>query len=219
MLTRRDALVALMLVAACAACKRRARRGSVDSGAAASDGGSAVADGGVPGDSGAGDADGGGSGNADAGALYRTPSGGFQVRFPEGKAPEVEEKTITGGSAAVHLFKVQYGTSGYIVTYDDFAKGSARAPQLILDGAREGVVETTGGTIDSEPPVTLDGHPGLDLAVTATTSGITMRQRVRVFLVDGRLYQLIVVAPSWSGATVVEQEFFDSFRLLGDGGP
>ena len=214
MLTRRDALVALMLLAAFAgtACKRRTRPGSVDGGAAATDGG-------VPGDGRRGNADGGDAGNADAGSFYRTPSGGFQVRFPEGKAPEVEEKTITGGGAAVHLFKVQYGTSGYIVTYDDFAKGSARTPQLILDGAREGVVETTGGTIDSERPVTINGHPGLDLAVTATTSGITMRQRVRVFLVDGRLYQLIVVAPSWSGATVVEQEFFDSFRLLGDGGP
>jgi hypothetical protein len=219
MLARRDAFVALVLLAACAstACKRRARPGSVDGGAAASDGGSGIVDGSVSSD-GAPPGD-GGAGNADAGALYRTPSGGFQVRFPEGKAPEVEEKTITGGGAAVHLFKVQYGTSGYIVTYDDFAKGSGRAPQLILDGAREGVVETTGGTVDSERPVTLDGHPGLDLAVTATTSGITMRQRVRVFLVDGRLYQLIVVAPSWSGATVVEQEFFDSFKLFGDAGP
>ncbi len=219
MLTRRDAFATLVLLAACAdtACKRRARSGSVDGGAAPTDGGSGVPDGSVLGD-GAAPGD-GGAGNADAGSLYRTPSGGFHVRFPEGKAPEVEEKTITGGGAAVHLFKVQYGTSGYIVTYDDFAKGSGRAPQLILDGAREGVVETTGGTIDSERPVTLDGHPGLDLAVTATTSGITMRQRVRVFLVDGRLYQLIVVAPSWSGATVVEQDFFDSFKLLGDGGP
>lgn len=220
MLRRRDAFVALVLLAACAgtACKRRARSGSVDGGAAPSDGGSGVTDASVLGDAGAalGNGD---AGNTDAGSFYRTPSGGFQVRFPEGKAPEVEEKTITGGGAVVHLFKVQYGTSGYIVTYDDFAKGSARTPQLILDGAREGVVETTGGTIDSERPVTLDGHPGLDLAVTATTSGITMRQRVRVFLVDGRLYQLIVVAPSWSGATVVEQDFFDSFKLLADGGP
>lgn len=216
---RRDAFVALVVLAACTgtACKRHARPGSSDGGGPSSDGGSGVVDGSAPIDGGApGDGD---AGNADAGALYRTPSGGFQVRFPDGKAPEVEEKTITGGGAAVHLFKVQYGTSGYIVTYDDFAKGSARTPQLILDGAREGVVETTGGTIDSERPLTLDGHPGLDLAVTATTSGITMRQRVRVFLVDGRLYQLIVVAPSWSGATVVEQEFFDSFKLLGDGGP
>jgi len=207
MLTRRHAIVALLLLTA---CRRRPRSGSADSGAAATDAGSEPAS-----------VDGGGSardGSADAGALYRAPSGGFLVRFPDGKAPEVEEKTITGGGAPVHLFKVQFGTSGYIVSYDDFAKGSGRPPQQTLDGAREGVVETTGGTVESERPITLDGHPGLDLTVTATTSGIPMRQRVRVVLVDGRLYQLIVVAPTWSGATVVEQEFLDSFRLQGDGG-
>lgn len=209
MLTRRDALVALVLLAA---CKRRPRSGTNDGGADGGDAGSAAGDGGADGLAGDG-------GDAGSGALYRTPSGGFQVRFPDGKAPEVEDKTITGGGSAVRLFKVQYGTSGYIVTYDDFAKTAGRTPQQILDGAREGVVETTGGTIDSERPLTLDGHPGLDLAVTATTSGITMRQRVRVFLVGGRLYQLIVVAPTWSGATVVEQEFFDSFKLVNDGGP
>ena len=45
-----------------------------------------------------------------------------------------------------------------------------------------------------------------------------MRQRVRVYLVDGRVYQLIVVAPTWSGASASEQEFFDSFKLSRDGG-
>lgn len=205
MLTRRDALLALLLLPG---CKRRPWPGGGDAGSTAfADSAAALVDAGIA------------AGSAGFGAMYRSPSGGFQIRFPEGKAPEVEEKTIAAGSSAVRLFKVQFGTSGYLVVYDDYAKGSARAPQQILDGAREGVLETTAGTLDSEGPLTLDGHPGLDLAVTATTSGITMRQRVRVFLVDGRLYQLIVVAPSWSGATVVEQQFFDSFNLLGDGGP
>jgi hypothetical protein len=210
MLSRREAILALVLLAA---CKRRGRAGSSDGGAGAREAGAASVDGGLDGGAGTAEA------SADAGTLYRTPSGGFEVRFPEGKAPEVEERTITGGSAAVRLFKVQYGTSGYVVTYDDFAKTSSRVPQQILDGAREGVLETTGGTLDSERTLTIDGNPGLDLAVTATTSGITMRQRVRVLLVSGRLYQLIVVAPTWSGATAVEQEFFDSFKLLGDAGP
>lgn len=157
--------------------------------------------------------------DAGLGPPYSSVSGGFRVRFPAGKAPEVEAKAIAGSSSASHLFKVQYGTSGYIVAYDDLAKGSKREPQQILDGAREGVLETTGGTIERDDPFTIDGFSGIDLTVTAVTSGITMRQRARVILVDGRLYQLVVVAPSWSGATAVEQDFFDSFELLRDAGP
>lgn len=146
------------------------------------------------------------------GPTYRSPVGGFQIRFPESKAPEVEDKAIAGGAA--HLFKVQYGTSAYVVTYDDFAKGSSRTAQQVLDGARDGIVESTGGTIDSEHSLTLDGHPGLEFAVTATTAGIKMRQRLRVYFVDGRLYQTLIVAPTWSGATHFEQDFLDSFKLL-----
>jgi hypothetical protein len=160
--------------------------------------------------------------SSDAGAAprprYQTATGRFQVRFPEGKAPEVEEKAISGGIGTVHIYRVQFGTSGYIVSYDDLARGS-RTTEQILVGARDGVLEATGGTIDSERPLTLEGYPGVALDLSATTSGIKMRQKVRVYLVDGRLYQLIVAAPVWSGATAIEDEFFDSFNLLTDAGP
>jgi hypothetical protein len=147
---------------------------------------------------------------APRGPVYRSPTGGFEVLFPESKPPEVEEKQVAGG--AIHLFKVSYGTSAYIVTYDDFARNE-RAPQQVLEGARDGYVESTGGTIELERPLNLEGHPGLELTVSATTSGIKMRQRARVYLVDGRLYQTLIVAPTWSGATQLEQDFLDSFKL------
>jgi len=150
-------------------------------------------------------------------APYKSAPGGFQIRFPEGKAPEVEHKTIAGKT--VSLFKVQYGTSGYIVSYDDLSKGGSRTAEQILDGARSGVLESTAGIIDSESPLDLNGNPGLALNVSATTSGILMRQRIHLYVVDGRLYQIIVVMPSWSGATAVEQDFLDSFALVGDSVP
>ena len=203
--TRRAALAAVFSLAA---CRRRPKPGSAE-GAAKGDAG--IADGSV------GDAARDAEAAFDGGALYRATTGSFQVRFPEGKAPEVEHKPITGG-LSVSMFKVQYGTSGYIVTFDDFNRTSGRSAEQILDGAKEGVLETTGGTLDKEDPLTLEGHPGIELSVSATTSGIAMRQRVRVYLVDGRVYQLIVVAPTWSGASASEQEFFDSFKLLRDGG-
>ncbi|MDF2698431.1 MAG: hypothetical protein K0S65_6815 [Labilithrix sp.] len=204
---RTSVLVAIALSLTVLAAKCRRHPGTVPDGGPAPDASTTLGD----------------AGPADAWAAprhrYQTATGRFQIRFPEGKAPEVEEKTISGGIGTVHIYKVQYGTSGYIVSYDDLARGSSRTTEQILDGARNGVLEATGGTMDSERPVMLDGYPGIDLAVSATTSGIKMRQKVRVLLVDGRLYQVVVVAPVWSGATAIEDEFFESFNLLTDAGP
>lgn len=150
-----------------------------------------------------------------AGPSYASPTGGFRVRFPDNKSPEVEEKTIASGGSAIHLFKVQYGSGAYIVTYDDFAKEAGRSASDVLDGAKNGILESTGGTLESEAPLTLAGrHPGIDLTLSATTSGIKMRQRLRAWFVDGRHYQALVVTPDWSGATAIEQDFLDSFALL-----
>ena len=155
----------------------------------------------------------------DAGAVaigsYISPSGRFRARFPDGKSPDVETITIPGG-LTMRLYKVQYGTGGYIVAHDDSAKTSGRSPKQVLDSARESVLETTGGTLDEEKPIELEGFPGRDLVVTATTSGIKMRQRLRVVLVLGRLYQVILVTPSWAGSNQTEQAFFDSFCLTPD---
>lgn len=174
----------------------------------------APVDAGVAADAGAVDA---GSDAAAPTGLYTSKPGGFRVRFPDGKSPDVEEKPIGGTGGATHLFKVQYGSGAYLVSYDDFSK-EAREPRTasdILDGAKNGIVEGTGGTIESERPITLGGkHPGIELTLSATTSGIKMRQRLRAYAVDGRLYQTLVVTPDWTTATAVETEFLDSFSLL-----
>jgi hypothetical protein len=147
-------------------------------------------------------------------APYKSVAGGFQVRFPAGKAPEVEHKAVAGKKDVVHLFKVQYGSSAYVVTYDELSQGRGRTAAQILEGARRGVLESTAGTIDKEEPVVLMGNPGLSLEVSATTSGIRMRQRIHLYVVDGRLYQVIVIAPFWSGAVDAEENFLDSFSLV-----
>ncbi len=155
---------------------------------------------------------------------YRSDKMGFEVRFPDGKAPEVEDKVLGGGLVTAHLFKVQFGSSAYVVSVDELSpKAQGRTTEQILAGARDGLLESTGGTLDSDTAISLDGNPGVELAITATTSGIKMRQRARTYVVGGRVYQLLVVAPIWSGRATTEQEFLDSFALVagsgGDGGP
>lgn len=151
--------------------------------------------------------------DADARRTYVSPSGGFEVRFPEGKAPDVESTTITP-SLSVRTFAVRYGTSAFLVSYDDAGKTSGRSADRILSAAKEGILEATGGSVDAESPLVLTGHPGRELVVSATTAGIVMRQRIRLYVVAGRLYQIVLVSPSWAGTSALEQPFFDSFALV-----
>lgn len=151
------------------------------------------------------------------GALYTSVAGRFRVRFPDGKAPEVEN-VVVRGHEDVHVFSVRYGTSGYLVVYDDRAR-AGRSAEQVLDAARDGVLETTGGDLESARELSQDRDrvAGREIAVSLTTSGIQMRQRVRLFVADGRLYQVIVLSPFWSGATDVEQAFLDSFVITSEG--
>ena len=50
-------------------------------------------------------------------------------------------------------------------------------------------------------------------------SGISLKQRLRMYLVNKRLYQAIVVVPSFAADSDAKQDaFFESFALLKDAG-
>lgn len=149
---------------------------------------------------------------------YWSDASGFRIEFPEGKAPEIEDKALPKGAASVRLFKVQYGSSAFLVVAEEIAESANRTPDQLLQGAREGILESTGATADLETAVSQGAYLGFEMVLTATTSGIKMRQRVRVLVAGRRLYQILVVAPEWSGSTPIERRFFDSFRLAEDGG-
>jgi hypothetical protein len=148
----------------------------------------------------------------DLSEAYFSAVGGFRVRFPDGKPPEVESSSVTAG-LTVRLYKVRFGSSAYIVAHHEMPKGSTKGLDDAVSATREGLLETTGGTVDAERPFELEGHSGRELELSATTSGIKMRQHVRIVLVGSRLYQVLVVTPSWTGPSDQERAFFDSFRL------
>jgi hypothetical protein len=153
------------------------------------------------------------AGEAPQRPAYVSRSGGFQDAFPDGKSPDVETADVTKG-LSVRLFKVQYGSSAYLVTYDDAGKTSGRTSAQIVAAAKDGLLEATGGAVASERPVRVGDTEGTELVVNATTAGIPMRQHARLFVVSGRLYQIMVVSPAWAGTGALAEPFLASFALL-----
>jgi hypothetical protein len=152
---------------------------------------------------------------ADSTPPFKSVSGGFSVRFPSNRQPEIEDKSIAGGLSTLHFFKVQAGMSAYIIGYNDLPSLTGRTPKKVLDDARDGALASVGGTLDEENVLNLDGNVGRELKISATKSGISLKQRLRMYLVNKRLYQAIVVVPSMASDSEAQQDaFFESFALL-----
>jgi hypothetical protein len=137
---------------------------------------------------------------------YTSTTGGFSAAFP-GKP---KETTDTGG---IHSFIVEtnFGREAYGVMYNDMDKipGTTNV---------EEVLETTAsvlGDVRAKKPIKLNGHPGLEVELDSPMSGTPMIITDRVYLVKGRLFQVMVTRAKDQGDPAEFQKFLDSFKLIG----
>ena len=88
-------------------------------------------------------------------------------------------------------------------------------PDALLDGGIRGISGSGQWTVQGQPPIALDGHPGRDVRFAVTLP--PRREGIGPgadFLVGSRLYQAIMVGPA---SKVTEEEldqFVKSFELL-----
>jgi hypothetical protein len=102
----------------------------------------------------------------------------------------------------------------YQVGYNDYPE-SIIQPGIegqLLDGAMNGGVQALKGTVLSEKNLTLDGFPGKEakVKVSSPTSG---EFTVRIFLVENRLYQIMVGGTTGKIDQAGATRFLDSFKL------
>ncbi len=147
---------------------------------------------------------------------FQDPAGKFTVLMPGQPQQRRQQQQTRLGTLEVYTFAVeQPGLSAHLVTYTDFPPEFIQAadPNKLLDNGRDEVIRQVQGRLLSEGRITLNGSPGRELKLRAPGDLII---HSRIYLVDQRLYQLIVVtpeskAPSLSGSI---RGFFQSFRLL-----
>jgi hypothetical protein len=145
---------------------------------------------------------------------FKSAAGKYSVHMPS----EPKEKKQTSGPLSITL-QIAEGKhdSYFVVSHCDIPaaelkKGNA---EKRLDQACLGAVETAGGELRGDKKkITLDGkHPGREIVIEKKGEVIA---RMRIYLVDNRLYQVMVLG---SGPTFAAKEkdvglFLDSFRLI-----
>ncbi len=144
---------------------------------------------------------------------YQSEAGRFKVAFPG-------EPVTKRGKLKVETAEIPatWHTAGdgeeatYDVRFSDYpTKVVARlTPAKLVDAARDGLVAQSKGRLESEKPVGMGKVAGRDLTITGADG---MRYRIRLLLVEHRLYQLTAMARPPARAD--EDRFFGSFQLTG----
>jgi hypothetical protein len=139
--------------------------------------------------------------------LFRCPDGRFTVTLPAN--PKKQELSVHGKRTTMFINQDRNGV--HMVAYADLPIPAIESSEKIrerLDGARDGMLQNVKAKLTGESSVTLQGkYPGREVqAEIPNVSGVI---RARIFLVNGRLYQVATIGNSeWVNST-------ESTTLLG----
>ncbi len=145
------------------------------------------------------------SGSA-GGSAYAPSGGGFSVQMPG----PVQEQTDPNGT---HMFLSEVNGKAFIVGYTEFGshlKVTKSNADMLLDAARNGMVQNAQSKVASETRITFHGRPGRDYKLV-TKEGYIMH--LRMILAETRLYQVGVAAPKEDANSPEIKKFIDSFRF------
>lgn len=147
---------------------------------------------------------------------YVSEAGGFTVSTPLTLEEDTQSVETQAGPIEIYTFTAEDRQAAYIVAYSDYPEAlvTQSEPDVILDGSRDGAVGNVGGTLINETRVELQGNPGRALVIDTTTDdGQAATVNARIYLVDNRLYQILVVVPKEDEVDVDVDGFLDSFSL------
>jgi hypothetical protein len=150
---------------------------------------------------------------------YPYPSEGFAVTSPSPPAFSEEPVSTSNGPVPARRYTIGIGEDGAVIiaimdipalTKDSLKHMDAAAIQARLQGGKGGLIKAVNGKLLTERDVTTGGTTGVQFEVSMS-AGI---MKVRIFLANERLYQLIAVRPAEMKSSPDEDRILDSFRLL-----
>ncbi len=148
--------------------------------------------------------------------MFTSDSGQFEIAAPAPFEETQQSVETPVGPVEIYTFTAETENTAYVVAYSDYPTEIIEQtdPQALLDSSRDGAVNNLGGTLISEEVIDLEGNPGRSLVISANANqeqAATINSRI--YLVDNRLYQVLVVSPE--GADTVEDSttFLESFDL------
>ena len=150
---------------------------------------------------------------------FRSAAGKFSVEAPIPLKEQVQPIDTPAGKIDAHIFMAESKTIAYVVAYADYPEQvvSQSNPELVLNGARDGMVGNVNGKLVLETRITINNYPGREVVVDVKMpDGKDGTVKARLYLVKNRLYQVEVVTTKGEVAITTINSFLDSFKLIGE---
>jgi hypothetical protein len=139
-------------------------------------------------------------------------AGAFSVQMPGQPTHSSQTVDTPNGPIEVHSFLMEHGEAAYLVTYSDYPEGYAEAfdAELLLDDSRDGAVANIQGSLVQEQPIQYGAYPGRELVIEGQDNIVV---HSRVYIVNSRLFQILVGVPKERLSLTPIAPFLDSFTL------
>jgi hypothetical protein len=145
---------------------------------------------------------------------FVSKEGRFAITMPAEPAHNAQTVQSDAGPIAMHMYSAENSGMVFFVAYADYPaeQVAAASAARFLDGARDGAVNNMKGTLLAETAIKQDRFPGRELKIASGDGSMVIR--VRLFMVDARLLQVLVISPTASVDDKLIDRFFASLRLL-----
>jgi len=142
---------------------------------------------------------------------FTSKEGGFTILFPGIPTESKQETKTPAGTITVTFFVAEQDSATYIGGFSVFPRETmkARTEEKRLDNARDGAVAAARGKLEAERKFHLKKHPARELLIKGEKGFI----RSRIYAVENRLYQTMVMGTKEQMKGKEVTRFLDSFQL------
>jgi len=141
---------------------------------------------------------------------YSDTPGRFTMMMPISPVKSEQPVETDSGKLINHLFLATTSTAAFLISYVDHPV--KEDPQKILERVRDGAVNGIKGTLLRSTNITHKGYPGFEFAASVADAVYTSR----IYLVNDRLYQIVVVGPPGTKMSEDINRYMASFDLKMD---
>jgi len=143
---------------------------------------------------------------------FTSKEGGFKVVMLGRPKQQQFDTESDFGKGVLHMNRVQVGETIYGANYCDFPAEIKKTPiKKVYDSSRDGAVANLEGKLVSEKEIKLGKHSGREIRIEV--GGGKQLFRARVFLIEQRLYQIVVMGTKEAATSKEADKFLESFKL------
>jgi hypothetical protein len=142
---------------------------------------------------------------------FASKEGRFKVLMPTTPKPDDLETQSDFGKGVLHMNSVVINKVFYAANFTDFPAEVKKVPlKQLYDSSRDGAVANLKGKLAKEADIKLGSYTGREIQIDIADAKLF---RARVYLVDNRLYQIVVMGPKDAAISKEADKFLDSFKL------